>query len=286
MATLAANTYNLKLCFSSWVCPEWTVAAILDGMQTYGYQGVELRIGKGHLHGVELDSSGDYLADVRKQFDEANMAVACISTSFSFTNPDILERKKSLDGLRQALRVSEALGAPYVRVFGGEINPSLEVAGVVDYVSETLNEIAEHAEKEKSRSMVLMETSGSFSHSRYTLEVMSQVYSPKLGVLWDVLHPLRVLESVESTYDELGDHIRHVHVHDCDYNEDRTRLEFCAPGEGFVPIPRIADLLKAGLFRGYLSYEPLRRGDDIDPDEALPLYANYLKGIVASAPAK
>lgn len=284
MATMAANTHNLKLCFSSWSCPEWTVAAILDGMQTYGFQGVELRIGKGHLHGVELDSSPDYLADVRKQFDEANMAVACISSSFTFSSPDVLERKKSIDSLKQALRVSEALGAPYVRIFGGDLPHNLEVAGVIDYVSEALNEVAEHAEKEKSRSMVLLETVGSFSHSRYVTEVMSQVYSPKLGVLWDVLHPLRALESVEVTFDELGDHIRHIHVHDSAYNDDRTRLEFCAPGEGFVPLPRIADLLKAGLFRGYLTFEPLKR--DIDPDEALPQYANYLKSLVASKPAK
>jgi len=283
MATLAANTYNLKLGFSTWVCPEWTVAAILDGMQTYGFQGVELRIGKGHLHGVELDSSGDYLAEVRKQFDEANMAVACLSTSFTFSSPDILERKRAVDGLKQALRVGEALGTPYIRVFGGELPHNLEVAGVIDYISETLNEISEHAEKEKSRSMILLETTGSFSHSRYVMEVMSQVYSSKLGVLWDVLHPLRVLENVESTYDELGDHIRHIHVHDIAYNDDRTRLEHCELGEGFVPLPRISDLLKAGLFRGYLTYEPLKR--DIDPDDALPQLGKYLKSVIASKPS-
>src|SRR6185503_2139354 len=73
MATAYANTYNLKLSFTTWVCPEWTVAAIVDGMTTYGYDGVELRIGKGHLHGVELDSPADYLSEVRKQFDAANM---------------------------------------------------------------------------------------------------------------------------------------------------------------------------------------------------------------------
>ena len=279
MATLAANTYNLKFCFTTWLCPEWTSAAILDGMQTYGYDGVELRIGKGHLHGVELDSPAEYLTDVRKQFDEANLAVACISTSFGFSSPDALERKKAAEGLKQALRVSEALGAPYVRVFGGEIPPGYEVTGVVDYVSEALLEVSEYAEKEKLRSMVLLETQGGFSHSKFVSEVMSQVFSDKIGVLWDVLHPIRVLEKVEETYDALGDHIRHVHLRDCGFNDDRTKLESCAPGEGVVPLPRIADLLKAGLFRGFLSVEPLKH--ESDPDEALPLYAQFLKTLVA-----
>ena len=65
MATIAANTYNFKLCFSTWICPEWTAAALIDGMVTYGYEGVEFRMGKGHLHGVELDSSAEDLVDVR-----------------------------------------------------------------------------------------------------------------------------------------------------------------------------------------------------------------------------
>lgn len=121
MATAYANTYNLKLSFTTWVCPEWTVAAIVDGMQTYGYDGVELRLGKGHLHGVELDSPADYLATVRKQFDASNLAVACIATSISFSNPDIVERQKAIAAVKQSLRVADAVGAPYVRIFGGDI---------------------------------------------------------------------------------------------------------------------------------------------------------------------
>lgn len=282
MATAFATTHNLKLSFTTWACPEWTVAAIVDGMQTYGYDGVELRVGKGHLHGVELDSPADYLGEVRKQFDAANMAVSCIATSFAFSNPDLVERQRTIAAVKQCLKVADAVGAPYIRIFGGDIPAGLEATGVIDYIAEALDECSEFAEKEKLRSMVLLETHGAFSHSNYVHEVMSQVFSPKLGVLWDVLHPIRVLESVEDTYDAICDYVRHVHVHDCTFNDDRTKIEPCEPGEGFVPMPQVVDLLKSGNFRGYLSLEILQR--DVDPDEALPKYAKYLKNLVKPAP--
>jgi sugar phosphate isomerase/epimerase len=280
MATAYATTYNLKLSFSTWVCPEWTVAAIVDGMQSYGYDGVELRIGKGHLHGVELDSPADYLADVRKQFDAANLAVSCIATSFTFSTPDAGERQKTINNVKQCLRMADAVGAPYIRIFGGEIPANHEVTGVVDYIAEALDECTEYAEKEKMRSMILLETHDAFSHSKYVAEVLSQVFSKKLGVLWDVLHPIRVLETVEDTYDAICDHVRHVHVHDAAFNDDRTKIVPCVPGEGVVPMGRVTDLLKSGNFRGYLSLEALQ--ENTDPDESLPAYAKFVKPLTTA----
>lgn len=282
MATAYATTHSLKLSFTTWVCPEWTVAAIVDGMQTYKYEGVELRIGKGHLHGVELDSPADYLASVRKQFDDANLAVSCIATSFVLSSPDVAERQKTAAGIKQCLRMADAIGAPYIRVFAGDVPAGLEVTGVIDYISESLSECTDFAEKEKIRAMVLVETHGALSHSKYATEVMSQVYSPKLGILWDVLHPIRVLESVEETYDAICDAVKHVHIHDCAFNEGRTKLVPCEPGQGFIPLAQIIDLLKAGNYRGYLSLEVLQQ--NVDPDEVLPAYATYLRNLIRPAP--
>jgi sugar phosphate isomerase/epimerase len=170
------------------------------------------------------------------------------------------------------------LGAPYIRIFGGEIPAGLEVSGVIDYIAEALDECTEFVEKEKMRSMILLETQGPFSHSKYVSEVMSQVFSKKLGVLWDVVHPIRVLESVDDTYDTICDYVRHIHVRDRAFNDDRTRLADCEPGDGFVPMNKIVDLLKVGNFRGYLSLEVVL--EYVDPDVILPLYATYLKDLI------
>lgn len=279
MATIPANTYNFKLCFSTWACPEWTAAAIVDGMQTYGYEGVELCVGEGHQHGVELDATPDVLLDVRKQFDDAELAVACISTPYQFTSPDEAERQSNLDELKQCLRMCEQLGAPYVRVYGGEIPAECEITGVVDFVAEALSDIADFAEQEKLRARILLQTQGLFSHAKYVTEVMSQVWSSRVGVLWDVLEPLRVLEKVENTYDAICDHVKHVHIHDYQFNDERTEITPAKLGEGFVPMERIVDLLKSAAYRGYLSVEA--EDQEVDPDEMLPECSDFLKNLIS-----
>lgn len=280
MSTTPAAKYNFKYAFTSSICPEWTAAALVDGMQTYKFDGVELVMGQGHLHGVDLDTDVEFLTEVRKTFDEADMAVAALGTSFSFASPDITEREKSIANAKQALRMAETLGAPYVRVVAGEMPPGLEATGVVDYVSEALSDLTEFAEEERIRSMILVETAGSFSHSKYITEVMAQVYSEKIGVLWNVLHPMRVLEQPERTFDVIGEYVRHVHVIDAAFNEDRTKVQPCELGEGFVPMNRVVDLLKSAAYRGYLSIETVQK--DLDPDETLPKYAEYLKGLLST----
>ncbi|GMV82868.1 MAG: hypothetical protein AMXMBFR7_40520 [Planctomycetota bacterium] len=277
MATIAANTYNFKLSFSTTLCPEWTAAAIIDGMQSYGFEGVEFCLGKSHLHGVELDSPADLLADVRKQFDEAGTAISCLATHNVISHPEHDTRVKIVEGLKQCLRVADQLGAPFVRVFGGEVPAGFEVTGVVDYIAESLGEVAEFAESQKVRSMILVETQGLLSHSKFITEVLDQVYSPKIGVLWNTLNPVRMLEKVEQTYDRIGSNVRFVHLADGQFNEDRTKISLCDPGEGMVPMERVVDLLRAGLYRGYLSIESMHA--EPDPDELLPKYSGYLKQI-------
>ena len=278
MATIPANTYKFKLSFTTWACPEWTAAAIVDGMQTYGYDGVELCIGEGHQHGVEIDATPDVLQDVRRQFDEANLAVACISTPYQFSSPDAAERQTNIEELKQCLRMSEQLGAPYIRVYGGEVPADCEVTGIVDFVAEALSDVADFADEEALRAKVLLQTEGPLSHSKYITEVMSQVWNKRVGVLWDVLEPLRVLEKPETTYDTICDHVRHVHIHDYQFNEDRTELTPCRLGEGFVPMGRVVDLLKAAAYRGYLSVEA--EDQEVDPDEMLPECADFLRNLL------
>src|SRR5258706_11390420 len=103
MAKLAPQTYHLKLSFTTWVCPEWTVDAIIDGMKSYKYEGVEFRTGKGHLHGIEADSQAEYLVEVRKQFDEAKLAISCLGSSYSFSSADAAERRKNIEGTKQIM---------------------------------------------------------------------------------------------------------------------------------------------------------------------------------------
>ncbi|MCX7805089.1 MAG: sugar phosphate isomerase/epimerase [Planctomycetota bacterium] len=280
----AGIQHGLKTCFVTRICPEWTVAAIIDAMKQYGYLGVELQVAEGNMHGVELDADKSAMADVRKQFDEADLAVACLSTPLTLSAPDPRARAKAVEQVKAYMVLADSLGAPYVSLPGGNIPAGMEPPGVIDYICEALDDICSYAEEKHVRSTLLVATNDAFSHSKYLKEVIRQVYSPKLGILWDVVHPIRVLEQVEDTYEIICDHVRHVHVHDMAFNDDRTQVFLAEPGRGFVPFGKIIEMLRADGFRGYLSVAVTEKQPD--PDRILPAYAEFLGSVLNPSPAK
>ena len=67
-------------------------------------------------------------------------------------------------------------------------------------VSDALSDVVSFAEQ--TSVSVLVETYGDFANTKFVREVVKQIYSEHFGVLWDVVHPFRVLETPEESYDE------------------------------------------------------------------------------------
>ncbi len=267
---------DFKISYMTWVAPEWDVEKLIEGARKYGYNGVELRVEAGHAHGLELDTSPDTLARVRSTFTQAGVEISCVATSLRFSMPEESERAEAVEKLKRYVSYAQMLGSPYLRVFAGQMPDGVEPAGVIDYISDALAEGVEAAEDKPVT--ILIETHDSLSHTAYVGEILKQVYSEKLGVLWDVAHPVRHLESLEGAYDNIATHVRHVHVHDLAYLEGRTKYEAVALGEGFVPYEKAIRFLHHDGFQGHLSVELMK----VDPDEVLPQYAEKLREYTAA----
>ncbi len=266
---------SFKASYMTWVAPEWDVARLIDGARKYGYNGVEIRTEAGHAHGLELDAPPETLARVRSAFTQSGVEISCIATSLRFSMPEDSERAEAVEKLKSYISFAEMLGSPYVRVFAGQMPGGVEPAGVIDYVSDALAEAVEAAES--TPVTILIETHDSLSHTTYVREILKQVYSEKLRVLWDVAHPVRHLESLEDSYDNIAPHVRHVHVHDLAYSEGRTKCETAPLGTGFVPHERAIQFLHHDEFQGHLSVELMK----VDPDEVLPQYSEKLREYIA-----
>lgn len=259
-----------KLSFMTWCAPEWDLQAIVDGAHKYGYDGAELRVESGHKHGLELDTPAGKLQEARELFHKEGLKFSAVATGLRFSDPDEQARKTAIENCKKYVDFAKELGAPYIRVFGGNLPDGTEVAAVVDYVAEALDECVEAAEG--SGVNILIETHDAFSNTRYVREVCKQLYTDQFGVVWDVAHPLRQLETLEEAYDNISSHVRHIHIHDLAYSDDRTKTDFCACGEGFVRHDRAIEFLAQDGFEGYLSLELM----NVDPDEVLPQYAEKL----------
>ena len=267
---------GFKLCLTSAVAPQWTAKQLVEAAVKHGYAGVELSAGAGGKHGVELDSRESELREIRKAFSEAGIGIACLGTPVSFHAAEPEARQRALDELRRYIEIADILATPYVRIFGGEIPAGIEVAGAADYISDCLSEAASFAEQRQAT--LLVETFGTFRNSRFLREIIKQVYSSRLQTLWNVPETVRGLEPVADTYDSLCDHIRHVHLADYEYFEERTAVAPASFGEGFVPVARAIKVLAAGGYRGYLAYDPAEIPEDSEQElaKAMSLLKNIL----------
>jgi len=268
------ETAVFKLSFMSWLKPDAQLPELVDLAVRHGYQAIEPRVGAGHAHGIELSTAAESLWDVRRAFEDSSLELSCLATGLKFAIADADERAKNVEELKHFVELADTVGAPCVRVFGGAMPDATETAGVVDYVSDALADAVSHAENYNA--VILIETHDDFVRTNLVREVVKQVYSEKLGVCWDVAHPMRALETLEESFDNISGSVRHVHVHDYVYNDERTKIEHAPLGDGFVDHERAIEMLSHELYEGYLSVEVM----DQNPDVVLPQYVEKMKEYV------
>ena len=115
--------------------------------------------------------------------------------------------------------------------------------------------------------------------------VIERVDHANLQVLWDFMHPQRMLEAPEETFLAIGMLTRHTHAHDGDY-DDEGRMQVGALGDGVIDHAMPLILLKRGGYRGYFSVEVIHSpGSDHDADGVLRQYSEEFQRLVEECPS-
>jgi len=240
----------MKYAFMSFSCPEATWEEMLSLAERFGYDGVEPRIGQGHGHGVELETDAARRREARERAAERGMAICCLATSCSFADPSTTAENRDLT--LRCIDLAAEVGAPCIRVFGGRIPRGVSRERARDLLVESLVSVADHAQS--AGVTVCMETHDDWCDPEQVAQVMRAVDRPRVGVNWDIMHPVRVAgASMDEAFRTLRPWIRHVHFHDGRTVEGR--LVWCPIGEGEVDHRRALQLLAGDLYDGYLSGE-------------------------------
>src|SRR3954467_14573997 len=94
----------MKTSFSTLACPDWSLDQVLDAAQTYGYDGVELRVLSRELDLWRLPEFGrGALADTRRRIEDHGLWFVCVCTSACFHSRDRRERDLNVElALRMA----------------------------------------------------------------------------------------------------------------------------------------------------------------------------------------
>ncbi|MFD5226567.1 sugar phosphate isomerase/epimerase family protein [Microbacterium sp. NPDC058342] len=144
------------------------------------------------------------------------------------------------------VRLAEALGAPFVRVFGG-------VEGVAESRDVAAARLADAAHRVNGTDVtIVMETHDVFLTGAAIAGILDRADSPGTGALWDVVNPWRAGESPRETADALAPWLRHVQLKDA---ASPTELAPVMLGDGAVPLPGVlAELDRIG-YAGAIALE-------------------------------
>ena len=274
---------RLPLGFSTLGCPQWSWREVLDFAAGHGFPAIELR---GLQQTVDITQHPDLaparLAEAKQQLTDGGLAVACLGASARMHETDPATRAAQLDEARRYIDHAQALGAPYVRVFGDKYAPGVAREAARAGIAATLREVGERARDQGVT--ILIESHGDFTDSPSLLEILQQADSPSVALLWDAHHTfVSGREAPADTVRQLGRWIRHTHLKDSvPVGADRR---YVLTGTGEVPVRQQVEALAQAGYRGFYSFEWEKRWHpEIEaPEISIPQYAGVVSDYLRRA---
>jgi sugar phosphate isomerase/epimerase len=273
-----APAKELPLSFSTLGCPDWNFSAILEFAAANHYQGIEIR---GILRQLDLsqcpefNSAGNIIAS-RRRAEEKGLAIVDLGSSCELHHVAGAEREKNIDEGKRFIDLAHALGCPFIRVFPNKLPKDQDRAATIDLIVKGLTSLGAHAKGSGVR--VLMESHGDGVESGELRSIMEQAADPGVGLVWDVYNMWSVThESPAKVYETLKKYIFHTHIKDGITKEGKE--EYRLLGQGDSPIFEAIDVLAAGGYGGYYSFEweKLWHPEIAEPEIALADYPKAME---------
>lgn len=264
----------MKLGFSTLGCPAWTLEHVVKAAKEYGFDGIELRLIDDQVISPDLVVSS--LDRIKHAFAGSGIELAALGSSARFSSPDEAERRQNEAVTVEFIRLARELGAPVIRVFGGQRKEGVSMEQAIDNVADSLARLAPIAED--AGVALALETHDDFSRSSDVASVLDRVSSPAIGALWDVHPPYELGESVRQVWDLIGPRVKHTHVKDARPGQ-RKEWDLVLLGEGEVPAREMVEVLSEHGYRGYLAieWEKKWRPEIPDPEIAFPWHYQKLR---------
>jgi sugar phosphate isomerase/epimerase len=268
-----------RLAVMSSVCPDWDLEAIIAAMHRHGYQGLEPRVEWGHACGIEAELGPSRRREVRARLEGEGLVLSCLATGARLAAPDPGERARHVEELRRYIDLAGDLGCPFVRTFGGPRARDRELEAVVEYAAQGYRPLL--AQAGDRGVTLLLETHDDWSAAAPVRAVVERVDHPRLRVLWDLMHPQRMLEKPAETFLAIGSYTAYLHGHDGVYDPS-GRMQIAPLGQGVIDHAGPLRLLSEAGFDGYFSVEVIhRRGQPHDAEGVMRQYAEGFRELVA-----
>ncbi|RLI11136.1 sugar phosphate isomerase/epimerase [Candidatus Bathyarchaeota archaeon] len=234
-----------------------------------GRMGYEDFIEEAHrigLDGVELTlywlptKDTSYFKNIKRLALSRGLPISCAGISTNFCTPNIAERDKTINSVREGLEIARELGAPCLRVFGGYVPEGIKKDEAIEWTVKSLKSCTDYAE-EYGVVIALENHGGITSEADDVIRIVESVDSPWLRVNLDLGN------YKESLYDEIAKTVPYaVHIH----------AKVSAAGNVKIDYQRVKGILESVRYNGFLSIE---YEEEEDPKTAVPKFAKYLLDI-------
>ncbi len=267
---------KMKLSFSTLGCPGWSLEKVINSAVRYGYEGVELRGISGELDIRKLpEFSPDDIARTRSMFEDAGIEIVSVDSSASFSHREEEKLQAAIEEARDYIILAKQLGAPMVRVFGGQIPDEVTFGAGTNQLVHYLSQSGDFARE--TGVILALETHDSFLTGKAVSAVMKKTNHDSVKVIWDISNCFRAGEPIEDTAELLAPYIIHVHVKDSNLVDGEEKLTYI--GEGDIPLQKVLRILRDMGYDGWLSYEweKVWQPYHPDPEAAFPQYIEKMR---------
>ena len=265
----------MKISFSTLGCPRWSWNDIVTTAADLKYNGIEVRgVGKDiSAHSIP-QFGADMLPATKEQLKKLGLEIPCLTSDICL---HVREREDEvMREIAAYIDLAAVMGVPYIRIMGcaGVAQPTGQVdAGYVRDMAARCGALA--AEKGVT---LLMETNGVWAQTDKLRRLLDDIDSPNVAALWDVNHPYRYFgESAQTTWDNVGKYVRHMHLKDSVMQDGRAR--YAILGYGDLPLEQIIETTQKAGYEGFYSLEWLKRWDVTleEPGIVLAHYVSYMR---------
>lgn len=239
----------MKIAFSTIGCPDWSLEEIITAAKDLNYDGIEIRGLGRELYAPAIKQLTTGREKLIARLDSVGLEISCLTSGATFATYDTKEQ--AMAEAKAYVDAAQALGVPFVRIMSTD-KPYYD-GGDINLCKVMFKELVEYAEG--SGVTPLMETNGLFVDTALLASFLDETGG---GALWDIHHPYRFGgESIETTYKNLGDKIKYVHIKDSVVKNGVTSYRIT--GYGDVPIKEAIEKLASGGYDGYLTMEWVKR---------------------------
>jgi sugar phosphate isomerase/epimerase len=213
-------------------------------MEEFIEKAVDLRVDGVDMTGYYLKSTdADYLASLRHLAYRNGVAFSGAACGVSTVDADTGKRADAVANIKKWVNVTDALGAPHLRIFAGKLPAGVTLQQAIDWTVEAMKTACEYSAK-KGIAIGIEDHSGVTQQADVCLEIMHRVNSPYAGINLDITH--FVPTATQDSYAQIEACIRYAtntHI--------RDKFDDGSP----VDLERVWQLFAKAGFKGFMSVE-------------------------------